>query len=391
METAQYTSQSTSVHEERVRPVERVVESDEIPSDAGPFTHYLRELRATPPLDREVEYGRAVELRTAREGFAACIARLPEDCREYLVDGDGQGPQQGWKWPSASVESCVKRMHGYEESFDDPTVGSILAEARDFKRKIDDARDTLVLASLRFVPFVARHFTHHGIPFMDLVQEGNIGLLRAVDRFDHERGYRFTTYAYWWIRQAISKAIVEKSRTIRLPESVRATIQQLRRASYELGEELGRHPTSDEISKRTNLSSDKIDELLTIMLDPASLEAFGGEHDGPGAGGVLADSRTPSPLESALSQEERVGISKALAELSLREQRIIKLRFGIDRDACHTLEQIGGMLNLSRERVRQIEKRALSKIHETRSHGKRVRIGQRTLRRRQRRLSRQRG
>ena len=168
METGQYTSQSTSVLEEKVRPVERAPESDEVPSDAGPFTHYLRELRTTPPLDREVEYGRAVELRTAREGFANCIAQLPEDCRAYLLNDVQQGPERGWKWPLTSVESCVERIHGYEESFDDPDVKSTFAAARDFKRKIDDARDTLILASLRFVPFVARHFTHHGIPFMIL-------------------------------------------------------------------------------------------------------------------------------------------------------------------------------------------------------------------------------
>jgi RNA polymerase sigma factor (sigma-70 family) len=391
METGQYSNQKTSVLEGKPEPVDTAAAREVTPADAGPFTHYLRELRSTPPLDREVECGRAVELRDAREGFARCISQLPDHCLEYLLEGDGQGPQRGWKWSLAAVESCVSRMQSYEELFEDPEVDAIFEQARDFKRKIDDARDTLILASLRFVPFVARHFTHHGIPFMDLVQEGNIGLLRAVERFDHERGYRFTTYAYWWIRQAISKAIVEKSRTIRLPESVRATLQRLRRVSYEMGEELGRHPASHEIAERMNLSSEKIDELLTIMLDPASLENFGSENDGVNTSGVFADSRTPSPLESALSREERAEVSTALAGLDPREQRILKLRFGIDRDACHTLEEIGGMMNLSRERVRQLEKRALSKIHETRSPGKRVRAGQRTLRQRQRRLARQRG
>lgn len=391
METGQYSNQTTSVPKENSKPVDAAAPREDIPADAGPFTHYLRELRSAPPLDREVECGRAVELRQAREGFAECISRLPGHCREYLLEGDGRGPQRGWKWSLASVESCAARMQSYEELFDDPDADLIFDQAREFKRKIDDARDTLILASLRFVPFVARHFTHHGIPFMDLVQEGNIGLLRAVERFDHERGYRFTTYAYWWIRQAISKAIVEKSRTIRLPESVRATLQQLRRVSYEMGEKLGRHPASHEIAERMNMSSEKIDELLTIMLDPASLENFGGENDGTSTSGVFADSRTPSPLESALSREERAGISAALDGLDPREQHIIRLRFGIDRDACHTLEEIGGMMNLSRERVRQLEKRALSKIHETRSRGKRVRAGQRTLRQRQRRLARQRG
>jgi RNA polymerase sigma factor (sigma-70 family) len=311
---------------------------------------YLRELRDRCPLDlnRELRYAR--DIKRSRGALAELIPQLPPDCRERVTTG-GLGPRRGSRWPLEHLETCCERLSRYQRGRSDPQLVRLSRRIEAHKRRLDRARDALVLANLRFVPHVAKRFKKCGLPFMDLVQEGNLGLMKAVDRFELERGFRFCTYAFWWIRQSITKAIVDKARLIRLPAQIGASLNQLRRASDELRESLGRKPTPGELATRLRLPEDKVDELLVVVRDTRSLEDVGGSGRQ-----CVAASSPATPLDTALDREVKREVGSALGELGPREEEIIRLRFGIGRERGHTLREIGQIFGISRERIRRIER-----------------------------------
>jgi len=323
---------------------------------------YLREMGATPLIDetREVELAR--ELQEAREVMAKLALKLPAAGRDYTLEGDVEGPRRGRNWPLDDMEAFYSRMLRYGRERDDARTSTLVRAARKEKRRIDRTRDALILANLRLVVHIAKKYLNHGISFMDLIQEGNIGLMKAVEKFEYERGNKFSTYAYWWIKQAIERAIADKARVIRIPVHVNEKIKKISRVSRELGETLGRRPTPQEIAKKLRMPVTKVEEILGVVQDPQALEDFGSADDSPGLLRFVADPNAPSPLEKTVDRELREKIEATLEVLSDREKEIIRLRFGLGRDMPYTLEEIGRVMGLSRERVRQIEATALKKI-----------------------------
>ncbi|MCG6943994.1 MAG: sigma-70 family RNA polymerase sigma factor [Deltaproteobacteria bacterium] len=240
----------------------------------------------------------------------------------------------------------------------------LLAEVRAVVSRIDTARDEMVKANLRLVLSIAKRYRGRGLSFLDLIQEGNMGLIRAVSRYDYTKGNRFSTYATWWVRQGIIRALYEKTNTIRLPVHVIEMKSSFYRIVSELAEELDREPTPVEIAERSGLSVDKVTMLAQLSTQPASLEATVGNRE-QRLGDFLEDKRTVSPLEG-ISQQELVEVTReVLASLSPREEGVLKSRFGIDGRPTQTLKTIGGHFGVSKERIRQIEKRAIQKLRHT--------------------------
>jgi RNA polymerase sigma factor (sigma-70 family) len=325
---------------------------------------YLREMGATPLIDEHKEVALARELQEGREGLAKLAMKLPVHVRDYVLEGDQEGPKRGREWPLDDLESFWGRLVRYEREHREPKVSGVVREGREHKRHVDHARDALILANLRLVVHIAKKYLNHGISFMDLIQEGNIGLMKAVEKFEYERGNKFSTYAYWWIKQAIERAIADKARIIRIPVHVNEKIKKIARVSRELGETLGRKPTPPEIAKKLRMPVAKVEEILGVVQEPQALDELSADDDAPSLLRFVADPNAPSPLEKTVDRELREKIEATLRVLNPREIEIIRLRFGIGRDMPFTLEEIGRVMGLSRERVRQIEATALKKIQQ---------------------------
>ena len=329
-------------------------------------TTYLREMGRFELLTPEEE---GIYSRTIREGFDAIIRAIRDDdsgvpemkvLKDRIDLWEKRDPslkpkKQQLNYMKDSVAVCAAKYPDIRELFE------LHTKIEAYVRSIEAAKDEMIRANLRLVVSIAKRYMHQGLTLADLIQEGNLGLMRAVFRFDYTKGNKFSTYASWWIRQAITRAILDKTRTIRLPVHFLELRSQFFKAFYSLLKELGREPTPVEIAKQTDLPMDKILAILEASREPISLETPIGDDDST-LGDFLENQESVSPYEAVQNRELSNRVKKILCTLSEREEKIIRLRFGIGEKAEYTLEEIGKRFNVSRERIRQIEKKALNRL-----------------------------
>ncbi|MHA6198620.1 RNA polymerase sigma factor RpoD [Pseudomonas wadenswilerensis] len=333
--------------------------------------------RVRGSLDRLRAQERAIMqlcVRDARMPRADFLRLFPSN--EVDLTWSGDLAKRSTKWAEAlgrldaDIVRCQQKLVDLEAE-----TGLTIAEIKDINRRMSigeakarRAKKEMVEANLRLVISIAKKYTNRGLQFLDLIQEGNIGLMKAVDKFEYRRGYKFSTYATWWIRQAITRSIADQARTIRIPVHMIETINKLNRISRQMLQEMGREPTPEELGERMEMPEDKIRKVLKIAKEPISMETPIGDDEDSHLGDFIEDSTMQSPIDVATVESLKEATRDVLSGLTAREAKVLRMRFGIDMNTDHTLEEVGKQFDVTRERIRQIEAKALRKLrHPTRS------------------------
>ncbi|MEI6355252.1 MAG: RNA polymerase sigma factor RpoD [Methylococcus sp.] len=314
-----------------------------------------------------------------------CVNRCRLPRAEFIASFVGNESNQEWLTPwLASGKPYAKALPEYVDTIRQAQLRLAqiekeclisIKDIKDINRRVSigeiqarGAKKEMIEANLRLVISIAKKYTNRGLQFLDLIQEGNIGLMKAVDKFEYRRGYKFSTYATWWIRQAITRSIADQARTIRIPVHMIETINKLNRISRQMLQEMGREPTPDELAVRMEMPEDKVRKVLKIAKEPISMETPIGDDEDSHLGDFIEDSRVMSPVEHATVASLRESTQQILASLTAREAKVLRMRFGIDMNTDHTLEEVGKQFDVTRERIRQIEAKALRKLrHPSRS------------------------
>jgi RNA polymerase primary sigma factor len=333
------------------------------PGSTGPLARYLDDVGATRLIDRDREAKLSSQLVEARAAIAAIVQSLPSSCRHQVLPDEETDARDSEGWALESLRGFVERLVEYRRRRGHGRrLDTLVRQATREMRRLDLARDELILANLRLVVHIAKSYRGRGISMLDLIQDGNVGLMRAVEKFDHRRKAKFATYAYWWIKQAIQRGLDQRARLIRVPAHAQEKVRRIVRASKELADDLGRGPTSSEVAERLELPVRTVEKLRRALLPPLALEEMAFDESSELLRPV-ADLRAESPLDHFQEADTRRRIARIVsATLSPRERQIVRLRYGLGGDEEQTLEEIGRSMGLSRERVRQIIVGALKKM-----------------------------